>query len=158
MRQRCARHVVGDAQEASHIELLRSACRCRKVAAHFCATCGLIARMSLPQNRDALLRDMRLDCTHVVAAKPLHTFARHASVAAGHSAALAALTSLARLACWGRGGVAAGLLGGAAGKREECHGDCDDQVSWGHGFLPWSRERSYSAARLMRRGKVTVAL
>jgi hypothetical protein len=33
--------------------------------------------MSVPQNRFTLLRDM-LCLTHVVVAKPLHTFARHA--------------------------------------------------------------------------------
>ncbi|MGD9670452.1 MAG: hypothetical protein AB7U75_15650 [Hyphomicrobiaceae bacterium] len=34
--------------------------------------------MSLWQNRCTLLRDMRYSFMHVVVAKPLHTFARHA--------------------------------------------------------------------------------
>lgn len=71
------------------------------------------------------------DLSHVVFAKPLRTFARHALVAGASAAlahALAALQALVSLA-WGRGGAAAGLVGGAAGKRGKRRDNSDNQIS-----------------------------
>lgn len=108
----------------------RSVLGCRsKTAAHICATCFI-------------------GLSHVVIAKPLRTFARHALVAGASAAlahALAALRALVSLA-WGRGGAAAGLVGGAAGKRDKRRDNSGKQISWGHGILPSSWERPSTAS------------
>lgn len=88
------------------------------------------------------------DLSHVVIAKPLRTFARHALVAGASAAlahALAALRALVSLA-WGRGGAAAGLVGGAAGKRDKRRDNSGKQISWGHGILPSSWEQPSAAS------------
>lgn len=87
--------------------------------------------MSFSQNRYALLRDMlywfvacryRKTVTHFCAT----CLVAGASAALAH--ALAALHALVSLA-WGRGGAAAGLVGGAAGKRDKRRENGGKQIS-----------------------------
>lgn len=97
---------------------------------------------------DSRLAFQLLDLSRIVLAKPLRTFARHALVAGASAAlahALAALRALVSLA-WGRGGAAAGLVGGAAGKRDKRRDNSGKQISWGHGILPSSWEQPSAAS------------